>query len=197
MRIAKESADELILTEQTVWFGVLCGLAGGGLLVLCLVNGNWKGLLGPAFFGFSALMAWRASRVRFDKSTGTVVLDQLRVFKRTRTRLPFDAVLNIVIESSGGDDPAPCRLVLQTPNGPQPLSSAYSSSYPAHEVLRLAVLKILGRASADGLMQSLRDLIRAGRTIDAVALLRSREKMDLTTARNRIAAMKKEEGSGR
>jgi hypothetical protein len=192
MRIAKESADELILTEQSTWLGVICGLAAALLFGVSLENRNWKGLLPAALFAFSAFMCLRTSRVRFDKASRTAVLDQFRAFKRSRTSLPFDAVHNVVIDIDGSEHQPPCRLVLQTPDGPQPLTSAYSSTYAAHTVLRLAVLKILERSPTDALTQSLRYLVGVHRTIDAIALLRSQEKMDLTSARDRIVAMEKE-----
>jgi hypothetical protein len=63
-------------------------------------------------------------------------------------------------------------------------------------MMRNAILRSLGRPVADAIDDALRRLVRAGRSIDAVALLRLQKKMDLTAARLKVAELEKQLRSG-
>jgi hypothetical protein len=68
----------------------------------------------------------------------------------------------------------------------------YSGRYERYESMRENVLAALGRPVVDALDSSLRHLVASHRSIDAVALLRSRQKMGITAARQRVSELQRE-----
>jgi hypothetical protein len=194
MRITENSAERLVLKEQTVWISVVCALGAMVMLYQSWAKHLWGGLVSAGFFALFALIMHRTSRAEFDKHTRVATLGQLRTFKRSSFSLVFDDITDVIIESDAlGDGPAPsCRLSIQTSGGARPITDSYSSDYGGYVVMRIAILETLGRPVTDAVDQSLRQLIRSRRTIDAIRLLRSQKNMDLTTARQRVAQLQRE-----
>jgi hypothetical protein len=108
-----------------------------------------------------------------------------------------DDITDVIIETDVlGDGPAPsCRISIQTSDGARPMTDGYSSDYGGHVGMRIAILETLGGPVTDAVDQSLRQLIRSRRTIDAIRLLRSQKNMDLPTARQHVAELQRELGS--
>jgi hypothetical protein len=194
VRIMENSARRLVLYEQTVWISVVCVLAAMVMLYQSWASHRWGGLVSAGFFALFALISLRTSRAQFDKHARVATLDKMRIFKRSSFRLLFDEISDVVIETDGlGDGPAPsCRLSLQTNDGSRLLTDGYSSGYGNYVVMRFAILETLGRPVSDAVDQSLRELIRSRRTIDAISLLRSQKNMDLTAARERVVQLRRE-----
>ncbi|HEV2212557.1 MAG TPA: hypothetical protein VGS99_04345 [Gammaproteobacteria bacterium] len=199
MKFAEDSAQRLVLKDQTFWLSVIFGVVVLWVLYAEVVQHAPCGLLlSGAFFALFALLCLRSSRIEFDKATRVACVTKLQVLRRTRNEFRFDDIQDVAIEAEPlpGHRNPPCRLCLVTPKGSLPLTDAYAGSYSLHEALRLTILKALGRPVSDPFDESLRQLVKSGRTIDAVALLRLHRKMDLTAARLKVAELEKQLNAG-
>ena len=115
------------------------------------------------------------------------------MFRITRMQLAFDDILNARVEIEPmPDNPAvpSCRLSLVTKAAVIPLTAGYEPSQERHDAMREAVLDAIfnGRphpAAPDPIHQ----LVKEGRILDAVSMLRVREGIDLKAARERVRAL--------
>ena len=196
MKVSEDSSARLVLKDQSVWITTVCGLAAALLVSQILVGRAPASMyVAAGFFALFALVFLRRSRVEFDKSARMVSIDKLQVFKRRRTRLRFDDISDVLIETeplSATERVPPCRLSLATTQRTLPLTDSYQSDYAHHSVMRNAILQALGRSVSDAMDESLRQLVHAGRSIDAIAMLRLQKKMDLTAARLKVAELEEE-----
>jgi hypothetical protein len=95
--------------------------------------------------------------------------------------------------SPGFDDG---RLSLTTASGAVPLSDTYEPNFERHNEFRRAILEMLNRQDLlAAQIDPVRSLVEQGRIVDAVAMLRQRENLDLVTARQRVAYMRKTESA--
>jgi ribosomal protein L7/L12 len=109
------------------------------------------------------------------------------MFRTSAGSLPFDDVRGIGIESFEGEGQT-YRLTILTAAKPVPLSSGYSCGEAKYTSLRKTIATFLNLepGSQEGAIEvapSVLELIRAGRKIEAIRLLRSMKEMSLLDAK--------------
>jgi len=150
------------------------------------------GLLGGATtLGVIALVFLEQSRFRIDPMSRFVEWDQRWGFRRRAGVMPFADITHVSVDVPIGDKGIPSRrVVMHLANGSLlPITVGYRPDFDgaierAAETLRVA----LGHR-APTMEDSVRMLVKQGRTIDAVKLLVDKEKLTLTAARQRVDAI--------
>ena len=116
--------------------------------------------------------------------------------------MPFSDIRDVVVLAErsrdsdhrvGGYD-IRYRAVLVTATGSLPLSSQHASTEGEYRDLAARVREVLAlpeKASDSG--DEVRRLVAAGRTIDAVSLLRERDGLDLTAARAAVREIQRQQ----
>jgi hypothetical protein len=196
MRIAQNSTDTLLLKEETVWISVVCGAAAAFIFFQGAAHRAWIEFAAGLLFAAFGLVFLRAVRIRFDKLAREVTIRRIRIFKRSMQRLAFADIDDVVIETSamGSGRTAVCRLVFVMRGGTIPMTDVYSGAFRRYDAMRVAVLQTLSKPVPDPVQQSLRHLIKSHRSLDAIVLLRTHERTDLATARERVAQMERDLG---
>lgn len=198
MRIVENSPTQLRLRDRTLWISVVCVGMAAALAGRFLVAGEPPGqdlstgavvLLALGFaFGFL-----HATDVSFDKAARTCAVRRLDGFRVRRTALSFDEIADVRVEIEPMPDGAvvSCRLALVTADGATPLTSAYEPGLERFNQMRAAILEVVapGKAPTPA-PDPVRELAKAGRLIDAVALLRQRERLSLAEAKDRVEALR-------
>ena len=196
MRSSEDTPLRLILRDRTLWISAVCFAAAAILLTGFLVARDHFGLLGSTglFFVFG-LGFLRATDVTFDKARRTCDIRRLDVLRLTRTHLAFEDIVDIKVEIApheGDSHIAACRLSLATASAVLPLTASYEPSLERYAGMRDKILDMLfADAPRPPAADPLEALAREGRTIDAVAVLRNRERLTLTAARARVAEIQK------
>jgi hypothetical protein len=164
-----------------------------------LVHNVRINFLAPLFLGLFGLVFLEMSDVVFDKATRVATLRTLTVIKLTRTRFRFEEITDVVVQIApmiGASTSTQCRLAIVAGLTTLPMTSSYEPSLARYEAMRTSILRALGRTGEPVKIDPVRDLVQQGRLVDAVAMLRKLEDLDLVTARDRIAQMQKEQGGG-
>lgn len=202
MRITERSPQRLVLKDQTIWITALCFAAAGFLAGYAILgtasasmgsaaaNGPWVTAVLFAIFGLGFL---RTSVVEFDQASGLCKVSKLNVFKRTRLSIPFTDIQDVKIEVEPlnvASERENYALSLVTSSRIVPLSSTYEPGIGHFDEIRAAILEILSRPETPS-PDPVQSLVQQGRIVDAVALLRQRDNLDLTTARQRVAEIQK------
>ncbi|HTP03246.1 MAG TPA: hypothetical protein VMJ64_17855 [Anaerolineales bacterium] len=192
MRIAEDSPQRLVLVDQGIVISLVCFAAAAIVLVMPLLNHGSSGdnRILAAFLALFGLLVFRRSSAEFDGVTQTCTVRFLRVLGSKRRSLSFGDIREVHVDTeplTDQRDPK-FRLTLETTSGLLPLTDFYNSDLQRHDAVRRAILAVLGREEAAD-PDPVHFLIRQGRTMDAVTLLRQRDKLDLTTARQRVSEM--------
>jgi hypothetical protein len=204
MHIASQSPTELVVKASTVWISAICGASALASTSFSVVENKPNGLFGAAFFLFVAIAFARRTVFTFDAMQRIVRWNGYKPFKSISGSIPFDEVSDITVDASvGGHNVPTYRLSLQTARGATPMAFVYSGSNDGYASLRRTILTFMkpgqqeprsdphaasGAIPVD-LDSSIRSLLQQGRKIDAIALLRTRERIGLTEAVQRIDAV--------
>jgi hypothetical protein len=119
---------------------------------------------------------------------------RLDVLRLTHRRLAFDDIVDVRLEIDRSHDPdgLAYRLSLSTTSAVIPLSIIYEPGFERYSGMREAVLdavfKVAQRPTTEDPISA---LVKAGRVIDAVAIIRMREGLSLTEARARVAELQR------
>jgi hypothetical protein len=108
----------------------------------------------------------------------------------TRARLAFADITDVRVEigpSPGDSADISCRLSLVAASAVVPLAASYEPDQARYNAMREAVLEVVFEdRRKPAALDPVRTLVKQGRIIDAVAILRMREGLDLTTASARV-----------
>ena len=196
MRIIENTPARLRLRDRTLWMSAVCFAAMAIFVVrFGFVSDQPTVLIPAALFLMFALAFLRATDVTFDRIERVCAIRRLDVLRVTRVRLAFADISDVRIEIAPmPDNPAipPCRLSLVTASAVVPLTAGFEPSEARYNAMRDAILDVV---FADGKKPAAADpirmLVNEGRIIDAMAMLRARDGLDLTTARARVDEMRK------
>jgi hypothetical protein len=137
----------------------------------------------------------RATDVTFDKIDRICAIRRFDVLRVTRTRLAFADITDIRVEIAPmPDDGATisCRLSLVTASAVVPLTASYAPDQPRYNAMRDTVLEaVFEDRPRPAALDPVRMLVKEGRIIDAVTILRVRDGLDLTTASARVDELRK------
>jgi hypothetical protein len=193
MRIAENSPSRLLLRDRTLWMSAIClgatlVLAGGAVFT------NRPDLFyTAALFLVFALLSLHATDATFDKTRRVCDIRRLNVLRLTRMHLAFDDIVDARVELAPIDDPRTlcCRLSLVTISGSVPLSAAFEPDETRYGAMREAVLDtVMAAGPHPPAVDPVRILVEQGRITDAVAVLRRREGLSLSTALTRVNALR-------
>jgi hypothetical protein len=196
MRISEDTPSRLKLRDRTLWISGVC-FAAAAILIACFAyDHDQSEQLIPAvlslIFGLAFL---HATDVTFDKVERICVIRRFDVLRLTRTRLAFADIADVRVEIAPMQDDADalsCRLSLVTASAVVPLTASYEPNQKRYNAMRDAVLEaVFGDRPRPGAVDPVRMLVKQGRIIDAVAILRMREGLDLTTASARVDELRK------
>jgi hypothetical protein len=191
MRITENTPSRLRLRDRTLWISAVCFAAMGIFVVHFGFDRDQPTVLIPAaLFLVFGLAFLRATDVTFDKIERVCTLRRLDVLRLTRIRFAFaditDARIEIVPMSDNPAAPS-CRLGLVTASAIVPLTIGYEPDHARYSTMRDAVIEVVfGDGKKPAAPDPIRMLVKEGRIIDAVAMLRARDGLDLTTARARV-----------
>jgi hypothetical protein len=193
VRIVENSPARLILRDRSWWISAVCFAAAAILVGDSIARGADADKLVPAalaiLFGFAFL---HVTDVGFDRIRRTCDIRRFDVVRLTRRRLRFDEIVDIRIDTSRfpDSDEIGCRLGIVTAATMIPLTAAYEPDPERYAAMREVLLDMLLGDSPHPLPDDPVDaLVKEGRLIDAVALLRMRDGSNLTEARARVAEL--------
>jgi hypothetical protein len=196
MRISENTPSHLRLRDRTLWISIVCFAAAAIIMVRIAFDHDQSGkLIAAALSLMFGLAFLRATNVTFDKIERSCTLRRFDVLRVTRTRLAFADITDVRVEigPSPGDSPAiSCRLSLVTASAVVPLTAGYEPDQKRYDAMRDAVVDaVFGNGARPAAVDPIRMLIEEGRIIDAVAMLRMRDGLDLTTASARVDELRK------
>jgi hypothetical protein len=204
LRIARQSPTELVCKDSIVWLAIPFGVAALAFTWLAITHDKPIALLGSGIFLLSAAITARSATFVFDGVRRTVRWNGRKLFKVDSGDIPFADITGIGVEAiSSESSVAAYRLTILTEHGSVPMAYAYSNGKDRHARMRGQILAFvtpgaqsLPSSSAETTSSaaladeaSIRSLLRQGRKIDAVSLLRSTERLSLTRAMQRINAI--------
>jgi hypothetical protein len=204
MHIVRQSPTELVVKDSSLWMSAICGAGALFVVLFGIAKHEPKSFLAAAFFVLFAAITARGTTFIFEGFDRVARWQSYWLFKNRSGTVRFDDIRDVTVEAMSTDRNAMTfRLVLQTTNGPVPMANAYGASRDSYASLRQQILAFLkpglepepqpGESQVDGippdLVSSIQSLLAQRRRIDAVALLRSRERISLAEAKRRIDAM--------
>jgi hypothetical protein len=208
MRIVRQTEQELVVRDSMVWLSVFFALVSLPLLYAAVVHGT-KGIQYPAgVFLLIALFCLRRKTFVFDARQRIVRWQGIRVLKAYSGSMPFSEITEIGTETMPSPRGQPLyRLTLITPQGRTPMSDGYGGGGQWFEKIREAIVAFIQQDGSSvltetslggdsGLDESIRSLLAQGRKIDAIALVRAREDLDLTQAVHRVEEVGKRMKAG-
>jgi hypothetical protein len=206
MHIARQSPQELLVVDSSRWISLLSATAGVVTGFAALAKHQPKGFFGAGLFVLFAVLADAQTRFTFDAMRRVVHWTGRRFFRSESGTIAFDDIRDITVEASaaGSEGSASYRLAILTDQGTRPMAYGYSGIGDFGK-MRQAILAMVRpevhielaepRPLADE--ASIRSLLRQGRRIDAIHLLRSTEKLSLSEAVLRINAIDAIEANGK
>jgi hypothetical protein len=195
MRIAENKPSRLRLRDRTCWISLVC--LGSALILAggAIATDQPKLFVTAALFLIFALAFQYTTDVTFDKTRRVCYIRRLNVWRPRRMRLAFEDIRDVRVEFAPVEDltSISCRLSLVTTSGIVPLSAAYEPNETRYDAMRDTVLDaIIAAGQRRPASDPVRMLVEEGRITDAVAVLRRREKLNLTTALTRVNALRDE-----
>jgi hypothetical protein len=183
--------DSTTLTWLMLAAGSVC-LATAGYDVFIGARGTDRlaGLLGAAATCLLVAIVF-LERVWFQFAPATRIVTWRRrwALRHHSGTIPFNSIQSVLVERPIGDDGTPSRrILLKTASGEDiPITVGYRPDADG-EVLHIAsrIRALLGHDSGATHMDNVRALIAAGKTIDAIRVLREEEGLSLLDAKRRI-----------
>lgn len=197
MRIVENNVSRLVLRDRTLWVSFACfgcGLFLAGAIIA--IHKDFRGLCVAAFLFLCGLVFLRTTDVVFDTSRRICSLRRRDLFRVTSREIGFDEISDVLIDlqhDSVHSGVFTYRLSLETADGPVPLGAVFEGGVQRFQAMRDALVKMIfaGR-TAPPAADPVRTLVATGRMIDAVALLRARDRLGLTEARDRAEQLRRE-----
>jgi hypothetical protein len=196
MRTHKTADGALVVTYEST---VVSKWLFGGFVLFALVavydvsigtrgTDRMVALVGAmAVCALSGLVLLERSHFTFDPRTRTVRWERRWAWSTKSGSLPFDRIRSVIAQTMGETREYPDRRIcLQPIDGALvPLTAGYASD-PGGELVQITeqIRAVLGAQPATS-DESLAALVRAGRTMDAIRLLRE-QGLSLTEAKRRL-----------
>ena len=178
--------------------GVCLATAGYDVSIGSRGTDRLAGLLGAA--GTCLLVAivfLERAWFQFAPATRIVTWRRRWALRQRSGSIPFGAVQSVLVERPMGDDGTPSRrIVLKTIAGEDiPMTVGYRPDADG-AVLHIAsrIRALLGHDSVATHMHNVRALIAAGKTIDAIRVLREEEGLSLVDAKRRVEELTQPNG---
>ena len=193
MHVTRKTNQELVVVDSSIWVSMLLLCAFVPAVYLSIVRGERAGLLAAGFLLLCAFLFWRKEVVVFDAARQQATWWRRRAFKSASGMVPFSEITGIGMESSPADRTLVYRLTILTSGRPVPLSDVYRGDKQRCDSVKGEILEFLhldggeavssSRSANDNSIQA---LLRQGRKVDAVALVRASQHIGLTEAVNLV-----------
>lgn len=186
------------------------GIMALTLLVLSLVSLSnqdyeefYGGMLGfiICFFGFVVL--FEKYRFEFCSATGRLEWSQRGLFSSKGGIVPLSEIENVILKTHSDEGDLHYIVFLTTARGKMPrnvygtnekqirVTNASVSKEEAEKISNL-IRRTLGKSDVDIIEESIREMVKAGRIIDACKLAEEHYNVNITEARKRIDQIKQE-----
>lgn len=191
MHVTRKANQELVVVDSSIWVSVLLLCVFVPAAYLSIVRGERAGLLAAGFSLLCGFVFWRKEVVVFDAGRQRASWWRHRAFKAARGEVPFSEITGIGMESSPADRTLVYRLTILTSGQPVPMSDVYRDKQGCDSV-RAQILEFLHldeeAPSSSGVAHenSIQSLLRQGRKLDAVELVRASGHIGLTEAVNLV-----------
>lgn len=200
MHVARKTNQELVILDSSIWISVFLLCISVFAAYRLSVQHNTKGLLSLAFMLLFILLFWRKEVVSFDAARQQVTWTRRRLFRVATGTISFSEITGIGMETTSADRALTYRLTILTAQGSTPMSDSYAGGQQKYEKLRQEILDFLkldpGVAPSDSALAngindeaSVRALLKQGRKVDAIQLVRISQKLSLVEATDRVAAI--------
>jgi hypothetical protein len=208
MHVVRETASELVTKDSTVWASVLCAMVAVAVACFAAARSEPRNLLISAIFFLFALPFVRTVEFTFNSFERVARWRGRKLFKTEVGSVLFDEITGVGTETTSGSEGGLCyRLSILTAQGSIPMAYTYNGGEEHYSRLRERILAFIRPGApipqdptgAGGLASdaSIRSLLRQGRKIDAIELLRSSASMSLTEATQRVEAIDAKRRAGR
>ncbi len=204
MHIVRKTNQELVIVDSSIWLSIF--LFCITLLFLyrtIIIRGGTVYYLVVGFVLLCSLLFWRKEVVSFDPGRQQALWNRRRLFRIASGTIPFSDITGIGMETtSAKNNVLVYRLAILTPQGSVPMSDNYAADLQNYEKLRREILEFLKLDSGEmkstpnsalsGSIDeeaSVRSLLRQGRRIDAIQLVRSTQKISLAEATDHVNAI--------
>lgn len=204
MRILRQTPQELVVVDSSRWVSAICAVATLYSLYYVIGHHELKGLFVSAFLLLCALAFDLRKTFTFDSMQRAVRWKGRTILKAESGEIPFDDITSIDAETQITSDHGATipvyRLAITTSKATIPMAYNYRGVTDGYSALRRQILDFIrpgsqspfpaaGGAAAEAQESSLRALLRQGRKMDAITLLRSTENIGMTEAVKRIEAI--------
>ena len=206
MHIVRQSPQELLVVDSSRWISALAAGAGVVTGFAALAKHQPKGFLGVGLFLLFAVLADAQTSFTFDAIRRVVHWSGRRFLRTESGTIAFDEIRDVTVEASasGSEGGTSYRLAILTDAGTRPMAYGYSGIGDFRK-MRESILAMVRPEDQIGLLEprpladeaSIRSLLRQGRRIDAIHLLRVTEKLSLSEAVLRINAIEATEADGK
>ena len=201
MHQLRKTNQELVFVSSTIWLAVLLlGFSVFGAYRTYVVSSR-AGFFAVGFLLLCSFLFWRKEIVTFDAGRQQAEWTRRRAFRVASGEVPFSEITGIGMESTTANHgELTYRLTILTKDKPVPMSDVYSGNEKHYEAIRQEILVFLkldsgtansvegsGRNEGVDDEASVVSLLKQGRRIDAIQLVRSTQKIGLAEATDRVA----------
>ena len=166
-------------------YDVFIGTRGTDRLVALLAS--------AATCAVAAAVLLEVSHFEFVPASKTLTWRRRWGFRQHSGSLPFASIQSVLVERPIGDQGVPSRrLTLRTTDGQQiPITVGYRPDGDA-VALQIAsrIRALLGHAAEESRTGHVKALVAAGKTVEAIRVLREEEGLNLTEAKRRVDELK-------
>jgi hypothetical protein len=204
MRIVRKTNQELVVVDSSIWLSIV--LSCVSLLFLyrtIIIQAGTVYYLVVGFIGLFSLLFWRKEVVIFDSGRQQTMWNRRRLFRIVSGTIPFSDITGIGMETtSAKSNVLVYRLAILTLQRSVAMSDNYAGDLQNYEKLKREILEFLkldsgemksapNSALSGGIddEDSVRSLLRQGRRIDAIQLVRSTQKISLAEATDHVNAI--------
>jgi hypothetical protein len=197
MKIIRQTQQELVVEESSMWIAGICSMASLPLFIAAVMPGLHAILIGACFLLLFALVWVRKTSFVFDSVQNVVRWNNRKLFKVDSGTVPFSDISDIGVEgATGRGNGSTSQLAILTEQGPLLMASFDSGRNVAYASLRQSILDFMqldqhklslasavaARDYAANLEPSIRSLLSQDRKIDAITLLTAKAKLSLAEA---------------
>jgi hypothetical protein len=192
MHALRKTNQNLVFVDSTIWIAVLLlGFSAFGAY-RSYVQGLRMGFVAVGFALLCAFLFWRKEIVTFDAGRQQAEWTRWRAFKVASGTVPFSEITGIGTETtSDSHGVLMYRLTILTADKPVAMSDVYSANQSHYEAMRQQILAFLHLDADDSTgtddESSIVSLLKQGRRIDAIQMLRHQQKLGLAEATDRVA----------
>lgn len=204
MHIARQTPQQLVVVDSSRWVSAICAAFAVFAAYRTISQHQLKDLIGVAVLAIFAMIFDLRKTFTFDGAQRVVRWKGRTILKAESGEIRFDDITNIDTETTTTSNKSATitlyRLAINASGTTIPMAYNYRGVSDGYAALRRQILEfvrpgsqsaaaLMGGAAAESLESSLRALIRQGRKIDAIELLRSTEDLSLTDAMKHIEAI--------